>query len=106
MSPTDVALVTIPLRSGLPILDADAVHELIGTLSDLSASTSAAVLTSDATLLVAVDVLVWQEGLREAAERPAEGAKGRSLWITGTLTDRARSEMSSRGWAVQDDVRP
>ena len=65
-----------------------------------------AALAADGTLVVAaaVDLLIWQEGLEEAAERPVPEAKDRSLWLTGKLTERAESELKDRGWAVQQGL--
>jgi enoyl-CoA hydratase/carnithine racemase len=48
VEPSDVALVAVPLRDGIPVLDSRAVRSLIGTLTELErAGTGAAVLTAD-----------------------------------------------------------
>jgi hypothetical protein len=65
-----------------------------------------AVLAADGTLIIAaaVDLLIWQEGLREAVERPVPEAKARALWVTGRLTKTARTELQGRGWKLHEGV--
>ena len=65
-----------------------------------------AALAADSTLVVAaaVDLLIWHEGLKESAERLVPGATGRALWLTGKLSERAKTELESGGWKVHEGV--
>ncbi|MET0503568.1 MAG: hypothetical protein ABW172_18765, partial [Candidatus Binatia bacterium] len=55
-----------------------------------------------------VDYLVWTEAVAEALDGANQlvnklpGVKGKELWLTGTLTPRARIELEKRGWLVRD----
>lgn len=63
-----------------------------------------AALTADGTLVVgaAADLLAWTEVVSDAADRQVEGASKRELWITGGVTERVRSGLSERGWALHE----
>jgi hypothetical protein len=65
-----------------------------------------AALSGDGTLLVAVavDLLTWQEGVKEAVESPVPGARARALWLTGHLSERTRAELRGRGFEVREGV--
>jgi hypothetical protein len=65
-----------------------------------------AALTGDGTLLVAVavDLLTWQEGVREAVETPVPEARARALWLTGQLSARTRAELRGRGFEVREGI--
>jgi hypothetical protein len=67
-----------------------------------------AALTGDGTLLVAVavDLLTWQEGVREAVETPVPEARARSLWLTGHLSERTGKELRRRGFDVREGMAP
>jgi hypothetical protein len=64
-----------------------------------------------AVALLPLDYLAWTEqaaGTRtEIAERSKRelGAKGLQMQLTGRVSDRARTELQSRGWAVQERAR-
>jgi hypothetical protein len=55
-----------------------------------------------------LDYLVWTEPIARfvtAVNKLVDetgGAKGKQLWVTGTLSARAKKELESRGWAVQE----
>ena len=65
-----------------------------------------AAVTADGTLLVAaaVDLLIWQAGLAEVVDPPVPSARSRELWITGQLSERARTELRRRGFDVKEGV--
>ena len=58
---------------------------------------------------VPLDYLVWTEpmaqllnGANELVNSSLPGVKEKQLWITGTLSARARKEIESRGWQIHD----
>jgi hypothetical protein len=57
---------------------------------------------------VPVDYLVWTEPVAEAMDGANQlvnklpDVKGKQLWLTGTLTPRARVEIENRGWIVRE----
>jgi hypothetical protein len=57
---------------------------------------------------VPVDYLVWTGAVAEAMDGANQlvnklpDVKGKQLWLTGTLTSRARMEIENRGWQVRD----
>jgi hypothetical protein len=57
---------------------------------------------------VPVDYLVWTEAVAEAMDGANQlvnklpDVKGKQLWLTGTLSPRARMEIENRGWVVRD----
>lgn len=65
-------------------------------------------VTQDGTLLlvVPVDYINWQKSTAEAASdflnssSLERGAAGREVWIDGRVSEQARLELSSLGWAV------
>ena len=65
-----------------------------------------AALAADGTLVVAAaaDLLVWTEGLKEAAARPAPDAKSRALWLTGRVSDHARRGLEAAGWELHETI--
>jgi hypothetical protein len=70
----------------------------------------AASRTANGTLVfnVPVDYLVWTEAVAEAMDGANQlvnklpDVRGKQLWLTGTLTSRARMEIENRGWVVRD----
>ena len=57
---------------------------------------------------VPVDYLVWTKAVAEAMEGANQlvnkmpDVKGKQLWLTGTLSPRARMEIENRGWVARD----
>ena len=58
---------------------------------------------------VPLDYLVWTEpmarlltGANQLVNSSMPGVKEKQLWITGTLSPRARKEIGSRGWQIHD----
>jgi len=55
-----------------------------------------------------LDYLVWTEPMAQLLNGANElvsnlpGVKGKQLWLTGTLSARARKEIDSRGWQIHD----
>jgi hypothetical protein len=54
----------------------------------------------------AFDAVQWTEDVagyaREAATAMPDNAQGRELWLTGTVSPRARTEFQARGWTVHE----
>lgn len=46
------------------------------------------------------DHLVWSEGAESLADQNVSAGALRELWLTGSISDLARSEFKKRGWAV------
>ena len=56
-----------------------------------------------ATLVAApLDYVAWTEPVAAFARRPDLAAKERTIWLTGTLTPRAKRELAAVGWAVKE----
>lgn len=78
----------------------------------VSAGKMVAAVTSDNKLLITapVDHLAWTQTLDGfvtlLAELSAKGGEpaARELWLSGTVSKRARSEMDKRGWSVREKV--
>ena len=57
---------------------------------------------------VPVDYLVWTAAVADAIDGANQlvnkmpEVKGKELWLTGTLSRRARIELENRGWVVKD----
>ena len=53
----------------------------------------------------AVDYVSWTERVASFAGRPdLASARARRLWLAGTLSPRARQELTARKWATEEDV--
>jgi hypothetical protein len=67
---------------------------------------------SDIVFNVPLDHLVWTEpvaGLIAAANQRVSdltGVQEKQLWVTGTVSARAKKEIESRGWKVQENSEP
>jgi hypothetical protein len=63
-----------------------------------------------ATALLPLDYLAWTEPVAKAATEIAErartqlGAKGLQMQLTGQASERARKELQTLGWALQEKV--
>jgi N-acetylmuramoyl-L-alanine amidase len=53
---------------------------------------------------VPFDHVTWQQGLEERGA--VEDLTGRELWLTGTISPRAESELVARGFQVHTRSRP
>ena len=63
--------------------------------------------TADGAVVVpaAVDYVSWTERVASFAGRPdLASAKARRLWLAGTLSPRARQELTAREWAIDEGV--
>jgi hypothetical protein len=50
--------------------------------------------------ILPADHLVWGLGASIIADQAMDGGKAMELWLTGSISDRARAEFSQRGWRV------
>lgn len=50
--------------------------------------------------LLPADHLVWGVGTSIISDQAVESGRAMELWLTGTISDRARTEFSQRGWRV------
>ena len=75
----------------------------LGTLFAVSRSVSGALVVN-----LPLDYLVWTEPMAQMLTLANQmvnelpGIKEKQLWLTGTLSPRARKEIESRGWQVRD----
>ena len=75
----------------------------LGTLFAVSRSVSGALVVN-----LPLDYLVWTEPMAQMLTRANQmvnelpGLKEKQVWLTGTLSPRARKEIESRGWQVRD----
>ena len=84
-------------------------HKAVAPLNDfVSLGELAAGRTADGSLVFCapLDHLVWTESIGRfitAANKVIDetGPKKKQLWVTGTLSPRARKELENRGWQVQ-----
>lgn len=53
-----------------------------------------------AVIVLPADHLVWSEGAESLADQKVSAGVLRELWLTGSISDLARSEFKKRGWAV------
>jgi hypothetical protein len=62
--------------------------------------------TADGAVVVpaAVDYVSWTERVATFAGRPDLRVKDRRLWLAGTLSPRARQELTARGWTITEGV--
>ena len=57
-----------------------------------------------------LDYLVWTEPMARLLNQGSQmiselpGVKEKQVWLTGTLSPRARTEIESRGWKVRDQA--
>jgi hypothetical protein len=51
-----------------------------------------------------VDYVAWTQRVAEFARRSDLKASQRSVWLTGQLSSRARRELTTAGWSVDEDV--
>jgi hypothetical protein len=51
---------------------------------------------------VAVDVLTWEPNVDAFTGTPVPEAKSREVWLSGRASDRAKAELTARGWVVQE----
>ena len=84
-------------------------HKSVGPLSDfVSLGELTAARTTDGLVFCApLDHLVWTEPIGRFITAANDvineaGPKKKQLWVTGTLSPRARKEMENRGWQVQE----
>jgi hypothetical protein len=85
-------------------------HKAVAPLSDfVSLGELAAGRTADGSVVFCapLDHLVWTEPMGRfitAANKVIDesGPKKKQLWVTGTFSPRARKELESRGWQVQE----
>ena len=54
--------------------------------------------------ILPADHLVWGLGASLIADQVGESGQDREFWLTGTISSRARSEFSQRGWRVESDM--
>jgi len=60
----------------------------------------------------AFEAVYWTEGVAKAEEAlraslpPQPAGAGRELWLAGTISDRARSELRDRGWELHEVAEP
>jgi hypothetical protein len=75
----------------------------LGTLFGVSRSVSGALVVN-----LPLDYLVWTEPMAQMLTLANQmvnelpGIKEKQVWLTGTLSPRARKEIESRGWQVRD----
>ena len=75
----------------------------LGTLFAVSRSVSGALVVN-----LPLDYLVWTEPMAQMLTLANQmvnelpGIKEKQIWLTGTLSPRARKEIESRGWQVRD----
>ncbi len=60
---------------------------------------------SRAVSIMPADHLVWSVGASIIADQAIYRGMRRELWLTGSISDRARAEFSDRGWRVMADMR-
>ena len=51
------------------------------------------------------DHMVWSVGASIIADQDSDRGMRRELWLTGSISERARAEFSDRGWRVMADMR-
>jgi hypothetical protein len=51
---------------------------------------------------VAVDLLIWAPNVDTFSAGSIPDAKSRAVWLSGRASDQARSELTGRGWVVQE----
>ena len=84
-------------------------HTGVGPLRELLAAGNDEIgrilvaIAGDGSAVVAapVDYLIWQPGMAGGA---LSGYPKRELWLAGSVSPRARKELSARGWTVKTDV--
>ena len=54
-------------------------------------------------LASAVDHLYWIENIQSLLDRVETEYNLLELYVSGTVTQRTRSEMTQRGWSIQED---
>ncbi len=54
--------------------------------------------------ILPADHLVWGVGASVIADQDVEGSAVRELWLTGSISDRARREFTDRGWLVMSNM--
>ncbi len=56
-----------------------------------------------AVIVLPTDHLIWSLGASLIADQATPPGLGREVWLTGTVSDRARAEFEQRGWTVMAD---
>lgn len=77
-------------------------HQSVDAIVSLADNDGAVMLiTSDdrAVRIVPADHLIWSAGANAIADQTVDG-KSNELWLTGTISDRAKTEFEQRGWTV------
>jgi hypothetical protein len=55
--------------------------------------------------IVPADHLIWSAGANAIADQEVAEGLSRELWLTGSISDRARAEFEQRGWSVMANER-
>ncbi|MBT5242133.1 MAG: hypothetical protein HN793_03830 [Rhodospirillaceae bacterium] len=78
-------------------------HQNVAAIVSLSLEDGAVTgITTDNRTVSAVpaDHLIWSAGAKALADQSVSGDATRELWLTGSISDRAKAEFEQRGWAV------
>ena len=78
-------------------------HQNVATVASLSLEDGAVTATTAdnrAVSLVPADHLIWSAGAKALADQTASGDAARELWVTGSISERAKAEFEQRGWTV------
>ena len=79
-------------------------HATVQPLAQVSAPGPIIARTKTGTLLVPapLDYVPWTEPVATFARRPDLKSKQRTVWLTGTLSSRARQQFAAAGWTVRE----
>ena len=83
-------------------------HQNVAVVERLGRSNRQVMLyTADgrAISILPADHLVWSVGASIVADQATGGAMLHELWLTGSISDRARNEFTDRGWLVMSEMR-
>lgn len=80
-------------------------HQKIKPLKTLIVLGTVVAQTADGEAIVAapVDYLSWNRSIARFSSQSALAVPQRAIYLAGRLTDRARSELETRGWKIHED---
>ena len=79
------------------------LHQNVTSVTRLERANRQVLLHTDDNRVICIlpaDHLVWGLGASIIADQAMDGGKAMELWLTGSISDRARTEFSQRGWRV------
>lgn len=80
-------------------------HAMVGPLAQVAAPGPLVARTKAGAVLVPapLDYVPWTQAVATFARRPDLKGKDRTIWVTGTLSPRAKQELTAAGWAVREE---